>query len=143
MFRSVTTSTWVESSQFEFHAPLLDRAEARGDLRHRAPPPIYRPAALPTARRVSTFARWLRYSADAVTSSLGDVPSAALSHAADSASMLASEPASACSTACARSGVDPMLVSATRASAMPPLSRRTAAATPTIAQACATRLNFS
>ena len=38
---------------------------------------------------------------------------------------------------------DPMLVSPIRASAIVPLSRRTSAATPTIAQACATRWNFS
>ena len=43
----------------------------------------------------------------------------------------------------ARTGVAPMLDSAMRASAMEPLSRRTAAATATIAHACATRVNFS
>ncbi len=43
----------------------------------------------------------------------------------------------------ARIGVGPMLVSPIRASAMRPLSRRTAAATATIDHACATRLNFS
>jgi hypothetical protein len=36
-----------------------------------------------------------------------------------------------------------MLVSPTRASAIEPLDRRTAAATPTIAHDCATRWNFS
>ena len=55
----------------------------------------------------------------------------------------ASHPASASSTADARTGVEPMFVSPTLASAIEPLSRRTAAATPTIAHACAVRWNFS
>ena len=52
-------------------------------------------------------------------------------------------PDSACSAASARTGVAPMFVSPIRASAIEPLSRRTAAATPTIAHACATRCSFS
>ena len=74
---------------------------------------------------------------------LGDVPSAADRAAAAIVSGLASAPASAASTAVARSGVLPMLVSPIRASAMCPFSRRTTAATATIDHACATRLNFS
>ncbi len=55
----------------------------------------------------------------------------------------AAAPASAASTAVARTGVEPMLVRPMRASAMEPLLRRTAAATPTMAHDCAVRLNFS
>ena len=43
----------------------------------------------------------------------------------------------------ARSGVAPMLVNPMRASVIEPFDRCTAAATPTIAPACATRWNFS
>ena len=45
-------------------------------------------------------------------------------------------------TAEARSGVPPMLVSATDADVAVPLSRRTIAATPTVAQSCARRWYF-
>ena len=71
------------------------------------------------------------------------MPSAACSAAAPIASADASAPASAASAAVARSGVVPMLVSPIRASAIEPLERFTSAATATIDQACATRLNFS
>ena len=54
----------------------------------------------------------------------------------------ASPATSACSAAVARSGVAPMFVSAIRASSTPPLSRRTIAATPTVAQSCARRVNL-
>jgi len=54
-----------------------------------------------------------------------------------------SAPASACSVALARSGVDPMLVNPMRASVIDPFDRCTATATPTIAQAWTTRWNFS
>ena len=79
----------------------------------------------------------------ALRSLLGLVPSAARAAAEAIASWVASAPASAASTPRARSGVGPMLVSPIFASAMRPPSRRTAAATATIDQACATRLNFS
>ena len=39
-------------------------------------------------------------------------------------------------------GVEPMLVSPTRAESMEPLLRSTTAATPTMAQSCERRLNF-
>ena len=71
------------------------------------------------------------------------MPSAACAAAAPTASAEASAPASACSTADARSGVVPMFVSPIRACAIEPLDRFTSAATATIDQACATRLNFS
>ena len=71
------------------------------------------------------------------------MPSAACSAAARIASAVAGCPTSAVSTPVARIGVVPMLVSPTRASAIVPPSTRTAAATATIDQACATRLNFS
>src|SRR5690606_37770178 len=95
------------------------------------------PAARATARRVSTVARWVRYSAEAVVSLRGEVPSAAC--AAGAATPSGPAPASACSTALARTGVGPMFVSATRASPMVPLARRTAAATATVAHAWAVR----
>ena len=71
------------------------------------------------------------------------MPSSALAAAARSASRLACAPAAALSAAVARSGVGPMLVSPILASATDPLDRRTSAATPTVAQACAVRWNFS
>jgi hypothetical protein len=74
---------------------------------------------------------------------LGLVPSAACSAAEAIASAVASTSTRAASTPLARSGVGPMLVSPTRASAIRPPSRRTIAATATIDHACATRLNFS
>ena len=70
------------------------------------------------------------------------MPSAALAAAAPTASTRRPHPLRAASTADARNGVGPMFVSATRASAIEPFSRRTAAATPTIAQDCAVRWNF-
>ena len=53
----------------------------------------------------------------------------------------ASPATSACSAAVARSGVAPMFVSAIGV-LTPPLSRRTTAATPTVAQSCARRVNL-
>ena len=70
------------------------------------------------------------------------MPSAAFAAAAPTASTVADAPPSASSTDDARNGVAPMFVSATLASAIEPFSRRTAAATPTIAQDCAVRWNF-
>ena len=60
---------------------------------------------------------------------------AAVAEAGAMASTVASASVRAASTLLARTGDWPMLVSATRASAMVPLSRRTAAATPTVAHA--------
>ena len=71
------------------------------------------------------------------------MPSAACSAAARTPSSVAGCPASAASVARARSGVEPMLVSPTRASAIVPPSARTVAATATIGHWWATRTNFS
>ena len=76
-------------------------------------------------------------------SSTGDVPSAAAWAAAVIASAVAGPPTNAASTADARIGTGPMLVSPTLASATFPPSTRTAAATETIDQDWATRWNFS
>ena len=92
-----------------------------------SPPAPARPRAC-----VSTRARCLRNSALAATSSTGEVPSAAASPAA------AAPSASAASAARARSGVGPMFVSAI---APPPF--RVTTATPTVAQSCARRRNFT
>src|SRR5947207_2549564 len=85
-----------------------------------------------SARRTSTRARCSRYSGAALMSPDGSVPSAACS----AASAIDAPPATASSTATARSGVVPMFTSATRVS-----SFRTAMA-PTIAQSWARRWNF-
>ena len=71
------------------------------------------------------------------------MPSAAEAAAARTASSVAGRPVRAASTERARSGVEPMLVSPTRASAMVPPSVRTVAATATIGHWWATRTNFS
>jgi hypothetical protein len=73
----------------------------------------------------------------------GFVPSAACEAAARIESADAWTPTSAASTPEARIGVEPMFVSATRASSMTPASVRTVTATATIDHAWATRLNFS
>lgn len=70
------------------------------------------------------------------------MPAAASSHAWRSWSP-SSTPSRADSAARARSGVEPMFVSPILASAIEPLERLTAAATPTIAHAWAVRWNFS
>ncbi len=71
------------------------------------------------------------------------MPSAADAQAALTASSPADCPTSAASTELARSGVEPMLVSPTRASAMVPPSTLTVTATATMAHWWATRTNFS
>ena len=71
------------------------------------------------------------------------MPSAADWAAARTASSVAGWPTRAASTERARSGVDPMLVSPTRASLIVPPSTLTAAATATIGHWWATRTNFS
>src|SRR5580700_2111712 len=85
-----------------------------------------------SARRTSTVARWRRYSDDAFMSLGGSVPTSARMAASGADAPLTT----ASSTAVARRGVDPMLMSA-----MPVVPLRTAA-TPTIAQSWARRLNF-
>ena len=87
-----------------------------------------------SARRTSTCARCVRYSGDAFRSEGGSVPTAA----SRAASAAVAPWASAVSTAVARSGVEPMLTSATW---VPPFTR--VATAPTIAQSWARRLNFS
>ena len=71
------------------------------------------------------------------------MPSAAFAAASRTPSSVAAAPASASSTAVARSGVLPMLVSPIRASAIVPPSIRTVAATATIGHWCLMRTNFS
>ena len=85
------------------------------------------------ARRVSTLARCVRYSTLALRSACGSASAAACS----AASSTDAPPASADATLVARIGVEPMLTRPTPAS---PLRRQ--AATPTIAQSWARRLNF-
>src|ERR671912_2112063 len=93
-----------------------------------------------TARRLSTRARWRRYSAEAAMSEEGLVPSSA--ELVASATEEGSAPESALSAAVARMGVEPMLVSPMRAEWMEPFDRSTTAAAPTTAQSWARRLNF-
>ena len=133
------------------HAPELTRAHARRQP-VREPLPVDQPvrlrvapdnrgeerfrqlSACSSARRVSTRARCCRNSALAAGSLGGLVPSAARS-----AALAGSEPeASASSTPCARTGVGPMFVSATRAEPF-----EATAATPTVAQSCARRWNLT
>ena len=71
------------------------------------------------------------------------MPSSARAAAARRASLLASAPVAAASAAVARTGTGPMLVRPILASATWPFERLASAATPTIAQACAVRWNFS
>src|SRR5688500_3040937 len=85
------------------------------------------------ARRTSTLESSLRYSALRNASEGGVVPSSARAAAAAGSA----PPASASSTPEARSGVSPMFVSATAAEPF-----CCTAATPTIAQSIARRLNF-
>src|SRR5690606_19593746 len=101
------------------------------------------PVAALSARAVSTVARCDRYSDDPCRSVGGSVPAVACAAAVRNTSSDAGRPLTAVSTALARTGTGPMLVSATRASSIPSPLRRTAHATPTIAHACAVRLNFS
>src|SRR5699024_10074530 len=91
---------WYLEMVFQFHRCLL-----------------HAPAARSTARLVSTVARWRRYSSSPFRSALGLVPSAAPAQARAMADSSTAHPATACSTAEARSGTESIFVSATRASA--------------------------
>ena len=115
------------------------RAEPVGRGRAGArPAPSAQASASASARCVSTRARCFRNSAEAAVSLDGSVPSAACA----AASAGDAPPATASSTAVARSGVPPMFVERDRRPDGEPLSRWTSAATPTVAQSCARRWYF-
>ena len=113
------------------------RALAPRDPRDCSPPLDLARVASSTARRTRTCTRWLRYSALPFVSLGGSVPSAAARAPASAAGRR-----SAASTAVARSGVAPMLVSAIAGSPTAAVRARATAATPTVAQSCARRRNF-
>src|SRR6185437_7340234 len=105
-------------------------------------PLIRQATASDSARRVSTRARCLLYSVEALRSAGGLVPSAACSAALAMFSAESSWPRSASSAAVARSGTEPMWVRPIRTSSQVPPEALTTAHTPTIAQSSERRLNF-